>query len=488
MGPHKVYCEVGRLDHGTGHLKILIALLIMLSVLAVPAEVTAHGGIPGVLEIIPPQEDASETFWMIDTLGLFRGAAEARDVQGVESRAWSWLCDDAVDPTLGVDALLVIDTETLIAVARSGVYRSIDRGCSFERLSSPINENAIGGISAHPYDPSELAIFTNTLGRENRVWWSGDKGERWTPSNLLVEGGIFGLWRDPDVPEEIWVNHAQGLSRSRDGGRSFETLSDVNFSGASPYEVRLLGGGYLNSQLVLWASLDHYPTSSLMISHDEGQNWTEIHRVNDSYDQLALTADALWVSTPFEGLFVYPISEVERENTQGAWEGFWRQYSDTFVSCLTPDPLDPSALWACGRSEPTGWLVGRSTDLGESWSVLMTDYQEAAEGTWGCADDSPSVLACSTRCLAEGCDPSQNMNNLGGEPQSGGEMMNSTSDRGGEPVGGVEVDQERPSIQAAQESGCRSTRSMSLHEFYLLAILVVLGVRTRRIRASHDTR
>ena len=36
----------------------------------------------------------------------------------------------------------------------------------------------------------------------------------------------------------------------------------------------------------------------------------------------------------------------------------------------------------------------------------MSDYSEASEGQWGCAEDSPSVLACESRCLEANCDPS----------------------------------------------------------------------------------
>jgi hypothetical protein len=476
------------------HRYLVITLAFILAPLAQLAQSHAHGGIPGVIELYPPQDSTSDTFWMIDTLGLFRGDAGSMISERIDARSWSWLCDDAVDPTLGVDALLVIDPQTLIAVARSGVYRSVDRGCSFYRLVSPINEHAIGGVSAHAEDSSQLTIFTNSIGRENRVWWSEDKGETWTPSDLLVEGGIFGLWRDPDSPDEVWVNHAQGLSRSRDGGRSFESINDVNYSGASPYEVRLLGGGYLGGRLVLWASLDHYPTSSLMISTDEGQNWQEVHRVNDSYDQLAMTPEALWVSTPFEGLFVYPITDVERRGDEGSWSGFWRQHSATFVSCLTPDPLEPGALWACGRSEPTGWLVGRSTDLGETWSVSMTSYQDAAEGDWGCAPESPSLAACSTRCLGEGCDPSLNMPITGGEEVMAGEMvthemmageMTSVETGAGSTNTGSGVDQDQSTTRPHQDSSCQSLFGSALSlPYLLLLLLVIFGGRLRQPRSD----
>lgn len=392
-----------------------IAHLLTAASLMWSASAGAHGGVPRVLELSPPLSP-SDPFWVIDTLGLFRGhhdemtSGEMMSFAPLAPRQWSWLCDDAVDPTLGVDALVVLDADTLVAVARSGVYRSEDGGCEFKRVLSPVNEHAIGLLSAHPVRRSELALFTDSFAQENHVWWSADAGATWTRSDLTIEGSISAMWRDPTRPDELWVSHAEGLARSRDGGRTFERLARQDYSvGATPREVKLLGGGEVGGRLHLWASLNRFPIASLLLSTDEGLTWREIHRLNDSYDQLVITDEALWVSSPFEGLLVYQLGEAERMVEEDAWSGLWRQHREVFVSCLTPDPQDPHAVWACGRAAPTGWVVARSDDLGESWAVLMESYQVAAEGTWGCEDSSPSLAACSTRCLAEGCDPSQNI-------------------------------------------------------------------------------
>ncbi len=439
--------------------RIVISFEVWLLSLTMMSTGYTHGGIPGVLDLIPPQTSSSETFWVIDTLGLFRGQVERMSPQQLEQRSWSWLCDDAVDPMLGVESLTVLDEQVLIAVARSGLYRSADNGCSFARLDSPINQFTIGSISEHPLDSSQLVIFTNSVDSNNRVWWTDDSGETWSSSNLVIAGGIFGLWRDSRHPETIWVNHADGISYSEDGGRQFVTLDEVSFSGASAQEVRLLNGGYIEDRLTLWASLDHYPTSSLLMSVDRGYTWREIHNLNDRYDDLALTDEALWVSSPYSGLFVYQLTESERQHEDTAWRGDWRQHDDLNVSCLTPDPLDPKALWACGRGQATQWLVGRTDDFGESWSILMREYQEASEGQWGCDDQSPSLMACSSRCLDEGCDPAQN-NQSPETVQDQSDMMSSNTVAD---YGFAEIDQPMVSTMTpssvVQESGCHPSKT-----------------------------
>lgn len=458
----------------------LLSLSALLGLMSISLTCSAHGGTPRVLSLHPPLT-AESPFWIVDTLGLFRGdSTEQMSLMNPRSsQAWSWLCDDAVDPTLGVDALIVLDPETLVAVARSGVYRSQDGGCTFTRVQSAVNEHAIGDLSAHPTQRNEVALFTDSVGQENHVWWSADGGLSWSRSDLIIEGVISAMWRDPSQPDELWVSHAEGLARSRDGGRTFERLTNRDYSvGATPREVTLLGGGQLGGRLHLWASLNRFPTASLLISRNEGETWREIHRLDDSYDQLAITADALWVSAPFEGLFVYPLSSAEREGTPEAWGGFWRQYSETFVSCLTPDPRDPSAMWACGRSAPTDWIVASSRDLGESWAVSMGSYQDAAEGSWGCEATSSSAIACSTRCLAEGCDPSMNM-----PPPSGGESVAGGLPIDGEASGeGGEMRERAPHSSGGCQMRARGSRASHGHHGlgWLLSGLLWLGVIGRR--------
>ena len=459
----------------------LLVFFLPTLMLTTPTQCCAHGGIPGVIDLVPPQTESSEDFWLIDTLGLFRGQANSLMTSPIDQRSWSWLCDDAVDPMLGVDALLVIDSDTLVALALSGIYRSTDFGCTFTRLDSPINQHTIGGISAHHSQANEIVVFTNSIGSDNRVWWSGDKGETWTPSDLLVSGGIFGLWRDPNQPDDIWVNHAEGLSVSHDGGRRFTTLDAVNYSGASPYEVRLLSGGYIDDRLVLWASLDHYPTSSLLISEDSGQNWKEIHNLNDAYDELALTEDALWVSTIFSGLFVYPLTELENSGHDTAWSGTWQNYPEHRVSCLTPDPLEPKALWACGHSG-MGWLVGRSEDLGQTWSIAMERYQEASEGVWACPADSVSLNACSTRCLDDDCDPSQNQIMTEVEDLDLGTVVNTDQFESNETLTDDLMDQDE-NLKTKTNSGCQTRSSLPTPLTLLLLLLSQIYMKPKSLKS-----
>ena len=367
-----------------------------------------HGGIPRVLNL----DTDRESVWMIDTLGFFRAALPTDDALMSSPLEWSWLCDDAVDPQAGVDVAVRLSDQVLLAVSRSGVYRSETLGCHFDLIGAPLNQHAVGGISPHPTRAGEAIVYTRTLGRANDLYLTEDQGRSWTASGLTLEGSIFHLWRHPLHPQEVWINHAEGLSYSEDGGRLFEEISfEAEGLTLRPRELSLLGGGIdYGGAVRLFMSVNRYPTSLLLTSHDRGVTWRQIHSVNDSYESLLYIDGTLMVSTPFEGLFVYDLPQLSSEDEAQAdeiedriWEAQWRQYADQFIGCLTAD--EDGRVWACGRAAPTQWLVAYSIDQGENWRVALSAYADV-EAPWACPSDAPSVLACNSRCLSEGCDPS----------------------------------------------------------------------------------
>jgi hypothetical protein len=121
---------------------------------------------------------------------------------------------------------------------------------------------------------------------------------------------------------------------------------------------------------------------------------------------------------------------------------------------------------------------------------LMTDYQEAAEGEWGCAPDSMSLAACSTRCLDEGCDPSLNMTDQEVNGMIAGEMMMSGVDEALDASVDEDVNQERSPTPTAQSnqtnqsnqgSNCQTILgSFSLYQSLLLFLSICwLSMRRR---------
>ena len=470
----------------------LITLTLLVVIFSHSQRASAHGGIPRVLKVIPPAS-SGEPLWVVDTLGAFR--IDSRELDSdIDRRGWTWLCDDAVDPMLGVDDLSILGPQTLVAVAKSGFYRSEDEGCSFQRVESPINQHALGKLSVKPSDTSHIALFTDSVGQDNSVWWSRDAGLTWRHSDLTIEGSIYAMWRDPLREDDLWLNHARGLSYSQDGGQSFQSIDPMGYGmNAAPTEARLLGGGYLNGQLALFVGINRFPTASLLLSLDRGETWRVIYELEDSFESLLLTENSLWVSSPFEGLSRYLLGNEERANSPRAWQSLWLRDQEAFIGCLREDPLIPGKVWGCGRISPTPWIIGYTEEASSSprptWRVMMNDYGEAAGGDWGCSPESQSVLACLNRCLDEGCDPSGLEMRPGEEqsmPSSGGneDVRSPTSPYTNETERDAARGENASSDQGCSQVGRSAQSAVQLGVFMSLAIFMTWLLLVRLQRAS----
>lgn len=463
---------------------LTLALFSLIS-LSLPSLGWAHGGTPRVLSV----SRSGDHLDVLDTLGLFEltlpAPASRPPSPPLNVSAWRWLCDDAVDESAGVDVALRLSPTLIIAVARSGPYRSVDGGCSFEPIGAPLSEHSVKHLSAHPDRPQEVLAATQTLGRPNDVFLSEDGGVQWQAAGLRIEGGVYALWRDPKSPDEVWVSHAQGLSRSADGGRTFEAVSlelsreplseGVTLSAeqldeltARPTELKLLGGGYvtegpLRGQRALWMSVNRYPTSTLLQKLNEGA-WTPVHQVDDSYESLTFTGRTLITSTLFEGLYRRLMTE------EGA---SWSRDPERALGCLSHAGEE---VWGCGRGAMTPWLVGRSTDEGRTWAPLWRSYSDAAGARWGCEPSSPSALACERRCLAEGCDPS----GLTSSEEGGG--AEALDNNAGDVVDG-EGEREAEAQLRSRDEGC--AQSLNSPPFFSPSVLVLCFVFLAFTRAFH---
>lgn len=448
----------------------LLALSLGVWATCTSAPAWAHGGTPRVLSI----HRAGPQLTVLDTLGLF----EVPLVEGlsappppIERSAWRWLCDDAVDMMAGVDAATRLSDRLILAVSRSGVYRSEDNGCTFSPLGEPLSLHSVPHLSAHPDRAQEVAVASHTLGRENDVFVSLDGGVSWRAAGLNINGGIYALWRNPNAPDELWVSHAEGLSVSIDGGLRFseaslETQAGLELSAeesatlvARPQALKLLGGGQvsagpLSGQRLMWMSVNLYPDSTLLRKVGD-EPWEPVHQVADSYNALALSGETVVVSTTFEGVFRRTLSTREQP---------WQRQPELMIGCLY---ASQGELWGCGRGDDRAWLVGVSLDEGERWDPVWERYSDAAGASWSCPEGSPAALACEARCLEEGCDPS----GLVGGASGAGVM--------GEVDSGVSGAEDTELMSAPTSGGCQQNSAPwgALWLLFTLAIAAQGGLR-----------
>jgi photosystem II stability/assembly factor-like uncharacterized protein len=244
-------------------------------------------------------------------------------------------------------------TDTVYLGTTKGVFRSTNRGDSWQRLSLP-GDPDIWAICIHPQNPRILYAGASPPG----VYRSDDSGDSWrkTADPGLPDRVIMGfacrvmrLDIDPNAPNDVYATlEANGAMRSRNGGESWEdcTADLIRFCEEPRYRSRI------GSQ-------------------------TEIEGMLDGH---ALTCSAAAPGTVFlanrMGLF--------RSNNRGeTWQDMEiNRFSPlTYGRDIRVSPHDPKVLYAClsPAARSTDGAIYRSDDVGQTWKRF--DHGVKAEAT-----------------------------------------------------------------------------------------------------------
>ena len=127
------------------------------------------------------------------------------------------------------------DSAVIYCGVQDGAYRSEDRGDHWERLDLPGDPVTVWSITFHPNDPKVIYVG----GEDTTLRRSEDGGKSWdlipisatfpsvTMTPKVLAKRILGVAVDPNLPDEIYASiEVGGLLRSRDGGESWEGVSE----------------------------------------------------------------------------------------------------------------------------------------------------------------------------------------------------------------------------------------------------------------------
>jgi photosystem II stability/assembly factor-like uncharacterized protein len=183
----------------------------------------------------------------------------------------------------------------ILAGTDVGLYRSEDKGITWEKLNSPMEELQIWSLAVDPTEPDTIFVGTRPAGFRSR-----DGGKTWEELAMGVNLNCpIGTPRttnmivDPRDHRTIWAGiEVDGVYRSQDGGRSWTHLSDL---GPDPFHGDIHG---LALRVGQPTSVFATTPFGIATSTDEGASW-EYHefpkfhpRDNRSYCRgVALKAD-----------------------------------------------------------------------------------------------------------------------------------------------------------------------------------------------------
>lgn len=219
-----------------------------------------------------------------------------------------------------VQALAVAQPAMLVAGTLDGLYRSLDRGASWQRIT-PAQHPALKNFESLAIDPQDARILY--AGTWHLPWKTVDGGQSWTPlyQGMLDDSDIFSLVIDQQNASTLYVSACSGIYQTNDGGQHFRRLlglphsaTRAHFTRQAPRQPRTLFVGTTGG---LWKSMDggqHYrritppnfilndlvfdprDAQRLLIaterggvyaSDDGGQSW---HAANEGFSQRQITA------------------------------------------------------------------------------------------------------------------------------------------------------------------------------------------------------
>ncbi|MFQ5525825.1 MAG: WD40/YVTN/BNR-like repeat-containing protein [Thermoanaerobaculia bacterium] len=292
----------------------------------------------------------------------------------------------------------------------SGVFRSDNAGKKWKRMDRGIKESflSVRGFSVEPGN-SKVVYFAAEV--SSSEWNNGQP----LPGRIgldITKGVVYKtvnggrrwkrIWRGDNLARYIWIHPANhdllyvstgifdreaanrdaaaghpggvGILRSRDGGKSWETLDEANGLGDDELHVGSLYMHPENPDLLLAASgNDPYTVGGLYRTVDGGDTWEEVLDVN------SLSAVEICSSDP-NVAYAGSIDGFYRSMDAGAsWQqlgGFLWGPDDTaagFPIDIACDPVFPDRLFV--NNYGGGNFL--SVDGGQSWTVASRGYTGA---------------------------------------------------------------------------------------------------------------
>lgn len=289
------------------------------------------------------------------------------------------------------------DPDIFYAGAPSGgLWRTTDRGLSWESLTDCLPVLGISDIDLHPNDPNTLFICTGT----RDVWWetytigilkSEDGGLTWNETGLQYSvqqnRAVHELWIHPVNPQIMLAATSNGMYRSVDGGDHW----DFNFGG-NFMDIQQIQG---NPDIVLATTFNYNGGAKLYRSTDGGASFTYIPNVTPTsiVNRISLAV------TPANPGMVYALySKTSDNGFYGVYVSMdqgltWTQTPNTtnvnllgwapsgtdvggqgyFTLAISVDPVDPMHLHVGGVN------IWESFDGGVTWQLNAQYYGGGAQ-------------------------------------------------------------------------------------------------------------
>jgi len=210
----------------------------------------------------------------------------------------------------------------LVAGALSGVYRSLDLGRTWQRIS-PVGDGELRNVESVAIDPGDPNVVY--VGTWHLPWKTTDGGVTWTPvtAGMIDDSDVFTVTVDRRDTKTVYATACSGIYRSADGAAHWSRIRGIP---ASSRRTRSFAQD-LDKPDTLYAGT----TEGLWLSDDNSVSWRPVTSGN-------LVVNAILVMPGGQILLGTDGAGVIRSADGGlTWEASNEGFSERFVSRMVFD-------------------------------------------------------------------------------------------------------------------------------------------------------
>jgi photosystem II stability/assembly factor-like uncharacterized protein len=285
--------------------------------------------------------------------GLWGGGVIA--VSDDRGKTWTRRDTGLEDVSVRAIAIDPNDADFVLAGGLDGVYKSIDSGVTWEKLSP--HEN-VESLAIDPRNRDTIYVGTWRQG-----WRSDDGGKIWKhiDNGMVLDTDMFGISVNPNDPDNIWVatcgwvynttNRGDQWTRYRDGFNN-RRIHDVEVDPCDPNTV------YAGS------------VAGLYRSDDTGKTWYTVSNEEMVVNSIVLhpqRPDRVIVGIEGDGVYV---SQDRAKTFTRVSDGL----HNLRITAIVPDPIKKDRVYASVAFGGSASGIYRSEDAGQHWERVSTTH------------------------------------------------------------------------------------------------------------------